>query len=80
MLVTNEAAGLSAEPDLTFVSWAGFETGRDQLERRADSEANYVEITGSPALVVEIVSDSSVTKERDVFARPTAAPGCSSTG
>jgi Uma2 family endonuclease len=73
VLVTNEPAGLSAEPDLTFVAWSGFEAGRVRLERRAGSDADFVEITGSPDLVVEIVSDSSVTKDtrhlREVYGR-----------
>jgi hypothetical protein len=31
VLVTNEEAGVSDEPDLSFVSWASFESGLVQL-------------------------------------------------
>ncbi len=62
-LVTHEEASLSCEPDLTFVSWAAFDEGRVQLVRRAGDGSDYIEILGSPDLVVEIVSDSSVKKD-----------------
>jgi Uma2 family endonuclease len=62
-LVTNEDAGLSCEPDLTFVSWAAFDEGRVRLVPRAGDGSDYIEILGSPDLVVEIVSDSSVKKD-----------------
>jgi Uma2 family endonuclease len=62
-LVTNEEAGVSCEPDLTFVSWAAFEEGRVRLQQRAGDPSDYIEIVGSPDLVVEIVSDSSVKKD-----------------
>ncbi len=62
-LVTHEDAGVSCEPDLTFVSWAAFDEGRVRLVARAGDGADYIEILGSPDLVVEIVSDSSVKKD-----------------
>ena len=72
-LVTNERAGLSCEPDCTFISWAAFEEGRVRLPPRAHDHADHIEIVGSPDLVVEIVSDSSVKKDtrllRDAYAR-----------
>lgn len=63
-LVTHEAASLSVEPDLTFVSWASFEQGRVRLVAKAGTSGDSVELVGSPDLVVEIVSDSSVRKDR----------------
>jgi Uma2 family endonuclease len=72
-LVTHEAASLSVEPDLTFVSWASFERGRVRLVGKAGAPqpqgeggpaGDFVELVGSPDLVVEIVSDSSVRKDR----------------
>jgi Uma2 family endonuclease len=72
-LVTHEHAGLSAEPDLTFVSWASFDTGRVRLQPRVSRPADFIEIVGTPDLVVEIVSDSSVRKDthllREAYAR-----------
>jgi Uma2 family endonuclease len=62
--VTNMAAELSAEPDIVFVSWESFESGRIQLvPKSAGGEGRYVELEGSPDLIVEIVSDSSATKD-----------------
>lgn len=72
-LITHEAATLSVEPDLTFVSWASFEQGRVRLVEKTGTPDDYVELVGSPDLVVEIVSDSSVRKDRsllrDAYAR-----------
>jgi Uma2 family endonuclease len=62
LLVTNEVAGLSCEPDLTFVTWAAIEQGRVRFVERADGRDD-IEMVGSPDLVVEIVSDSSVRKD-----------------
>ena len=73
VLLTHEGAGLSCEPDCTFVSWASFDAGRVRLRPREHKQAEYIEIVGSPDLVVEIVSDSSVKKDtrllRDAYAR-----------
>ena len=72
-LVTHEEAGLSCEPDLTFISWLAFDEKRVELRPRAHDRADYIEIAGSPDLVVEIVSDSSVKKDtrllREAYAR-----------
>lgn len=61
-LVTNEEADLSTEPDATLVTHAAQETGRVKRTRRRDGR-DYVEIQGTPDLVVEIVSPSSATKD-----------------
>lgn len=64
--VSNTEADLSAEPDLVFVSHETFERGRAQLTAKATGEADrYVEVVGSPDLVVEIVSDRSVKKDTE---------------
>jgi Uma2 family endonuclease len=76
-LVTNERAGLSCEPDCTFIAWATFDAGRVRFQPRVThgsaDQADHIEIVGSPDLVVEIVSDSSVKKDtrllRDAYAR-----------
>ena len=64
---------MSCEPDLTFISWASLDAGRVHLRPREHDQAEYIEIVGSPDLVVEIVSDSSVKKDtrllRDAYAR-----------
>jgi Uma2 family endonuclease len=62
-LLTNSAARLSCEPDLLFVSWATSEANRVRFVPRAQQGDEYIEINGTPDLVVEIVSDSSVRKD-----------------
>jgi Uma2 family endonuclease len=73
MLLTHAEAGLSTEPDLCFVSWAGFADGRVRLQPREGSQSDYIELLGAPDLVVEIVSDSSVRKDTrllpDIYGR-----------
>jgi Uma2 family endonuclease len=57
-------ADLSVEPDIVFLSEESLETGRVRLIPKATGEADrYVEVEGPPDLIVEIVSDSSVTKD-----------------
>jgi Uma2 family endonuclease len=62
--VSNPEADLSVEPDLVFLSHEAFDSGRVSLTAKASGEADrYVEVVGSPDLVVEIVSDRSVKKD-----------------
>jgi Uma2 family endonuclease len=62
--VVCEAAELSVEPDIVFVSQASLEAGRVRLVPKATGEpGRFVEIEGPPDLVVEIVSDTSVEKD-----------------
>ena len=64
--VSNAEADLSVEPDLVFISHETFESGRAHLTSKATGEADrYVEVVGSPDLVVEIVSDRSVKKDME---------------
>ena len=62
--VSNVEAGLSAEPDIVFVAHATLDAGRARLISKAGNEpGRYVELEGAPDLIVEIVSDHSVTKD-----------------
>jgi Uma2 family endonuclease len=62
--VSNVEANLSAEPDVVFVSDASLNLGRVRLvPRAAGGSDRYLELEGSPELIVEIVSDSSVIKD-----------------
>jgi Uma2 family endonuclease len=62
--VTSPAAELSAEPDVVVLLWASVETERARLiPSAAGKSGRYVEIEGSPDLVVEVVSDSSQGKD-----------------
>lgn len=62
--VSCPAADLSAEPDIVFVSDESLISGRvRRVAKMGAGRGRYVEFEGSPDLVVEIVSDSSVTKD-----------------
>lgn len=62
--ISNPEADLSVEPDLVFMAHETFDSGRASLVAKATGEvARYVEVVGSPDLVVEIASDRSVKKD-----------------
>jgi Uma2 family endonuclease len=66
-LLTNVAAEISTEPDLVFASWATFESGRLKLVAKANRHDDYIELEGTPDLVVEIVSDTSARKDKKLL-------------
>jgi Uma2 family endonuclease len=61
VLLTNTAAVLSCEPDGMFVSMESFEAERVWFVEGA--KAGYLEMEGTPDMVLEVVSDSSVEKD-----------------
>lgn len=62
--ISNVSASMSAEPDVMFVSHRSLSEGRVKLMPKAGGEpGRFMEIEGSPDLVVEIVSDSSQVKD-----------------
>jgi Uma2 family endonuclease len=63
VLFTNEEAGVSTEPDLTFVSFRSMEQGRVHFVDKAQRPGDRLELCGTPDLVVEVLSDSSVRKD-----------------
>lgn len=72
-LLTNEGAELSTEPDLIVVTWEAWESGRVVATPKKNRTDDAIELVGTPDLVVEIVSDSSVRKDlvalRERYAR-----------
>ena len=62
-LVSNRAAGLSTEPDATFVRWSSFQSGRVRLVPRKKRPWECIELLGTPEWVLEVVSQSSVAKD-----------------
>ena len=63
--ISSVAGNVSAEPDVVAVSDAAIHTDRVRLTPKAGGEIDHcVELEGGPELVVEIVSDASVGKDR----------------
>jgi Uma2 family endonuclease len=60
-LVTNALAGLSGNPDGTFVSHEALDQGRAVLIQ--GKSGGLTEIEGSPDMALEVVSESSVVKD-----------------
>lgn len=60
VLFSNKAADVSNNPDIVMVSWDAIESGRVRYVEHKD---RAMEVAGSPDLVIEIVSDSSVKKD-----------------
>jgi Uma2 family endonuclease len=65
--LTNARAGLSAEPDILVVLWDTFDSGRARLLPAQRSPDLVPTLDGSPDLVVEVVSNSSVRKDTVLF-------------
>ena len=62
--VSHAVVGLSAEPDLVFVSDSSFQSGRVKLTpAQSNDPDSFIEIEGSPDWVCEIISDSSEQKD-----------------
>lgn len=62
-LVSNPDAGLSTEPDGTFVLWETLRTGRAKRKARKRGPGKYTELVGSPDWIMEIISPSSFKKD-----------------
>jgi Uma2 family endonuclease len=63
--LSNPGADLSSEPDAVLASFSAIQSGQVKLVR--GSIGGYVELEGSPELVIEIVSPSSVRKDTVVL-------------
>jgi Uma2 family endonuclease len=62
----NKPAGVANEPDAVFFTAEAARTGRVTFVPSSDGR-DLVEIIGTPDLVVEVVSPSSVTKDYDTL-------------
>jgi Uma2 family endonuclease len=62
--VSSVASDLSAEPDVLFISHDTLSQSRVRLIPKSGAEAGeFLEVEGGPDLIVEVVSDASVTKD-----------------
>jgi Uma2 family endonuclease len=62
MLLSNPLADLSTEPDAMFVSYEAIASGKARLVE--GSRDGFVEVEGAPDMVLEVVSDNSVKKDK----------------
>ncbi len=65
MLLANEAANLSTEPDGLFYLWATMQSGR--LRLIPGEKSGNVQLEGTPDCVLEVVGDGSVKKDLEVL-------------
>lgn len=65
MLLTNDDADLGCEPDVMFVSAESLASGRVTFTQGETTGAVATEMVGSPDMVLEVVSPSSVVKDTD---------------
>jgi Uma2 family endonuclease len=65
MLLSHPAANLSTEPDALFVTWEALRSGRLRLIEGATE--GYVELEGTPDMVLEVLSTSSVRKDTEML-------------
>lgn len=69
-------SGLSAEPDVTVVLWETLDSGRvREIPSAGGAAGRFIELQGPPDLIVEVVSDGSVTKDRERLPALYAAAG-----
>src|SRR5262249_34088585 len=65
LLLSNFAADISGNPDATFIS--DVTSGSDRVRLIEGAKGGYVEVQGSPDMVLEVVSDSSVEKDAAIL-------------
>jgi Uma2 family endonuclease len=65
VLLTNVSADISGNPDSTYISKESLATGRVHLLEGA--KGGYTEVEGSPDMVLEVVSRSSLRKDTEVL-------------
>lgn len=64
--VVDKDADLSAEPDGCYLTWDAIESGRARL-RQSDDGQDVTELVGAVDMVLEVVSPSSVRKDKAVL-------------
>jgi Uma2 family endonuclease len=65
MQISNVAANLATEPDGMFVTWEGLKSGRVKGDKPTFRES--VNLLGSPDWVMEVVSPSSIRKDKKLL-------------
>jgi len=62
--VSNDDAGVSNKPDAVYLTRARRQAGFVRLVKRKHKAGQYIEIEGAPDWVMEVLSDSSVAKDK----------------
>lgn len=65
VLFTNRRAEISGNPDMVYVTNRTIEAG--QVRRQPAKEGGYIGLIGSPDMVLEVVSKSSVKKDTEIL-------------
>ena len=74
--IVSPTAGLSVEPDVVVLLWESLRQGRiREIPAAKGEEGRFIELQGTPDLIVEIVSDSSERKDLERLPRLYAAAG-----
>ena len=74
-LWTHPAVGISTEPDGLYFSYETLTSGRIRLIKGA--QKGYIELEGTPDMILEIVSNSSVKKDTQIEKEKCAKAGVS---
>lgn len=67
VLFVNAEADIATEPDLLFCSWEALRDGRAAYREHVAGSRRYVEVFGTPDLIVEVVSRSSLKKDSQLL-------------
>ena len=65
MFFTNRGADLATEPDGMFYKWSTMKSGR--FQPAAPRMNDYMELTGAPDIVLEIMSPTSERRDKDIL-------------
>jgi len=64
--ISSPIADLSVEPDVVVVLWGSLDGGRvREIPAARGGDGRFIELEGAPDVVVEVLSDSSVKKDRE---------------
>jgi Uma2 family endonuclease len=66
-LLVNEQANIANEPDVMFCTWQTMLSKRVEICQSAPGNDRWMELRGSPDVVVEILSRSSMRKDRTIL-------------
>lgn len=69
VLLSNDTAELSTEPDGLFVTWESLESRRARLVQRHDNPEEFMEVAGTPDMVLEVISRYSERKDTKLLRR-----------